>query len=212
MASWIGSNNMISPGTPFGGPQHHHNMHGPPVGVPMSRPRAIRIAICQACRQLSSSRGDEPNDNNKFHPMEAVMRQIELSRTLPMDAPPSLDEIIALCSTEGDSLNGGGELVLRKDPAAPADFAPVNAYAVRWESDQPPTENGIAFSNSGHARAVLGEIGSPMPSKTSPIAAPGFGAKIGGIGRGPGAPGAPMPGQHNPGFFQNLGAVGQGGL
>ncbi|KAF1826730.1 uncharacterized protein K489DRAFT_392795 [Dissoconium aciculare CBS 342.82] len=214
MGSWMGSNNMMSPGVPFGGPQHHHNMHGPPAGVPMSRPRAIRIAICQACRQLSS-RGEELNDT-KFHPMENVMRQIELSRTLPVDAPATLDEIIALCSTEGDSLNGGGELILRKDPATPSDHAPANAYAVRWESDQAPMENGIAFGN-GHARTGLGEIGSPMPSKSSPIAAPGFG-KMGGIGRGLNGLGAPGSGnnsvalQHPTGFFQNLGAVGQGGL
>lgn len=174
----------------------HGNMHGPPAGMPHSRPRAIRIAICQACRQLSS-RSDAAHEDG-FHDLDVVMRQIELSRALPADMPAKLDEVIELCSAEGDSLNGGGELVLRKDPAAPADNAPASAYTVRWVSDQVSPENGVPFSGGAPGRGSLGEIGSPMPSKTSPIAAPGFGKAPPGarpIGDFGGAPGGHIP-QH----------------
>ncbi|KXT00214.1 hypothetical protein AC578_7006 [Pseudocercospora eumusae] len=144
-----------------------------PAGGSMSRPLAIRIAICQACKQLSaSSRGE----GDKFHNVDVLLRQIEANRP-PLDAMPTLQEIEAICETEGDSQNGGGELSIKHNEAE-------GSYAVKWEADASTPDQ-----SRGHTG--LGEIGSPMPSKTSP--ATGFGAP--GMGRAPG----PLP---------NLGTLG----
>ena len=140
-----------------------------PTGAGLSRPLNIRLAVCHACKQLS--RGA---DSDAFHDIDTLLRQIELNRP-PLDSPPSLNEIEEICETEGDSQNGGGELSLRREG---------DRFAVKWAPD-------AATPDQGRSLAGLGEIGSPMPSKTSPSS--GFGA----------------PGQQR--GFMSLGAVGSPG-
>lgn len=159
-STW-GNNNAAFVSNGFGSiapPMHR------PAGGSISRPLAIRIAICQACKQLSAS-GRGENDN--YHNTDTLLRQIEANRP-PLDGPPTLQEIQAICETEGDSQNGGGELSIKQNESD-------GSYAVKWEPDA-----GTPDQSRGHIG--LGEIGSPMPSKTSP--ATGFGAP--GMGRAPG--------------------------
>lgn len=165
MSSWTNNANAFNVNgfAPMGPGQMHR-----PAGVGASRPLTIRLSICQACRQLSdASRGD----GNGFHSVDALLRQIDLNRPL-LDSPITIREIEEICETEGDSQNGGGELHIRKINAE-------GSLAVKWEAD-------AATPDQGRGSSGLGEIGSPMPNKSSPV--PGFGA----------------PGMRG---FQSLGAV-----
>lgn len=142
-----------------------------PVGNKLNRPLTIRIAVCQACKQLSAANHGE---GDGFYSVDVLVRQIEVNRP-PLDQPPTLREIEEICETEGDSQNGGGELRVRKEG---------ERFSVKWEPDATTPDQGRG------ALSGLGEIGSPMPSKSSPST--GFGAP--GMGR-------------NNGTFQSLGAV-----
>lgn len=167
MGGWPQNNTGFAPNGGFGsiGGAPMHN----PTGTGQSRPRNIRLAICNACRQLTNaSRGE----GDGYHKVDILLRQIEANRP-NLDSAPSLREIEEICETEGDGGNGGGELHVRKSAGG-------DGFAVKFEPDA-----GTPDHNRGPTG--LGEIGSPMPSKTQPA---GFGAP--GMGRG----------------FQSLGAVG----
>lgn len=160
-----------------------------------NRPLTIRIALCQACKQLNNaSRGE----GDGYHNVKVLLSQIAANRP-PLDSPPTLRELEEICETEGDSQNGGGELHIRRDdPATPEDSAsptgeqpsPGVGFAVKWE----PAADASTPDASRGALKGLGEIGSPLPSKTSP--AHGFGA--------PGSRATPFVGM---GGFQSMGAV-----
>ena len=149
--------------------------HLPRPGGPggLNRPLTIRLAVCQACKQLSQANRGE---GDGFHDVAILLRQIDANRP-NLDAPPSLTEIEEICETEGDAQNGGGELSLLKGG---------ETMSVKWAPD-------ATTPDQGRGLAGLGEIGSPMPSKTSPSF---------------GAPGSRAPG----GGFASLGAVGSGGF
>ena len=175
-----GMNNWTSPTSgfpanggfgPIGGAQMHR-----PSGAGQNRPLTIRLAVCQACRQLTNaSRGE----GDGYHSVDVLLRQIELNRPV-LDSSPTLREIEDICETEGDSQNGGGELHVRKDQLS-------GNFAVKWEADATTPDQA-----RGQHSSSLGEIGSPMPSKTSPA-----------MSFGP-----PGMGRASSGVLPNLGAVG----
>lgn len=168
MTSWANNNAAFASNAGFGaigGGQMHR-----PTGAGLSRPLNIRLAVCHACKQLSSANRGE---GDGYHNVDILLRQIEANRP-PLDSPPTLNEIEEICETEGDSGNGGGELSLRKEG---------DKFAVKWAPDATTPDQSRSI-------AGLGEIGSPMPNKSSPST--GFGA----------------PGQRPQVGFQSLGAVG----
>lgn len=172
MTTWSGNNNAFAANGAFGAmgvgapmPMQMHRASG--LGT-QSRPLAIRLAICQACKQMAST---NPSSDG-FHDINTLMRQMPA-----LDPPPSLREIEEICETEGDNQNGGGELSARKGPSG------GDVVAVKWAPDA-----GTPKDQGRGSHAELGEIGSPMPSRTSPA------------GIGFGAPGG------RPGTFQSLGA------
>ena len=146
MGSWMNNAAFAVNGfQPIGAPP----MRGP--GAPLSRPLSIRLAICNACRQLSS-RGE----GDGYHDVEVLLQQMQANRSMPPDfAPPSLKEIEDICETEGDSQNGGGELHVRKNEND------ATKFAVKWEAD-------AATPDQGRGHSGLSVIGSPVPSKSSP--------------------------------------------
>ncbi|KAF2764188.1 hypothetical protein EJ03DRAFT_332073 [Teratosphaeria nubilosa] len=152
----------------FGAPMHRGSIAGG------NRPLTIRVAVCNACKQLSA-RGD---GKDGYHGVDTLLQQIDVNRPM-LDSPPTLREIEEICETEGDAINGGGELYVRKSEGG-------DLTAVKWEASARTPDQG-----SG-----LGEIGSPMPGKSSP--ATGFGP-----------PGRQMG---MPGGFQSLGAIGSQGF
>lgn len=122
-----------------------------------NRPLTIRIAVCQACQRLSGG----SNGVQDFHDIGSLIRQIEVMRPA-LDSPPTMTEIELICETEGDTQNGGGELDVQRAPNG-------TIAAVRWKS------NAVAPDTA--RIGGMGEIGSPLPSKSTPaiFGAPGMG-------------------------------------
>lgn len=174
--SWNTNNVAFAANSGFGAMGPGGQMHRP-AGSSLNRPLTIRLAVCQACKQLTQANRGE---GDGYHAVEILLRQIEANRPA-LDSPPTLNEIEEICETEGDSQNGGGELHVRKDGGG-------DTFAVKWAPD-------ATTPDQGRGMAGLGEIGSPMPNKSSPSAAASFGA----------APGSRVGG------FPNLGAVGSAG-
>lgn len=166
IGSWQQNNAAFAPNSfgAIGGGQIHRPAGG-------NRPQTIRIAVCQACKHLSNANRGE---GDGFHPVEVLMRQIQTHNSNPLlaDIPPTLEEIEDICDTEGDSNNGGGELDVRRQ-------AGEKTFAVKWSPDAMTPDGGRGFGG-------LGEIGSPMPQKSSPsggyVGAPGAGRGFGSLG------------------------------
>lgn len=159
IGSWSNNNNAFASNSAFGAIGGGHVRPG---GTGVNRPLMIRLAVCQACKQLDmSSRGEIDG----YHSVDNLLHQIAGNRTT-LDPPPTLHEISEICETEGDSQNGGGELARKDGPSA-------DKFSVKWTPDAgtPDTQ--------GRGLAGLGEIGSPMPHKASPASsfgvAPGMG-------------------------------------
>jgi hypothetical protein len=174
MTGWANNNSTFATNGAFGpmgvGSQMPLQMHRPSGLGGQSRPLTIRLAICQACKQLAAT---NPSPDS-FYDINAVLRQMPA-----LHPPPSHPELEAICETEGDSQNGGGELSARKSASG------GEVVAVKWSPD-----NGAPNDHGRGSHAGLGEIGSPMPSRTTPA----------GIGF------------ERPGGFPNLGAVGSPGF
>ncbi|KAF4550849.1 Salt tolerance down-regulator-like protein [Elsinoe fawcettii] len=152
--SWGGPLGGASwPSSGFG---HISTSHRPNIA---NRPRAVRIAVCNACRHLSTP-------GNDYHDVSVVLQQIGREGTL--DAPPSLKEIEEICETEGDAHNGGGLLHVRRSGPN---------FAVKYEMEVTTPASGRPSGNA------LGEIGSPVPGNSVPAFGSGprpFGS-IGGL-------------------------------
>ncbi|EME41790.1 hypothetical protein DOTSEDRAFT_74002 [Dothistroma septosporum NZE10] len=166
MGGWMNNNAFATNGF---GPMAPGGMNSRAPGLSQPRPLTIRQEICKACRQLSNANRGE---GEGYHKVDVLLRQVE-SNHPPLDASITLQEVEDICETEGDNHNGGGELSLRRDDNGNVE--------VKWEDH-------ASTPDQGRGPTGLGEIGSPMPSKTSP--AVGFGA-----------PGMPRT-------FGSLGAVG----
>ncbi|GAB7350575.1 hypothetical protein MBLNU459_g1151t1 [Dothideomycetes sp. NU459] len=117
-----------------------------------NRPLTIRLAVCQACKQLAAR---EPTADG-YHAVDALVHVIEAGRP-PLDAPITLQEIEEICETEGDAQNGGGLLNVRHDGSTPGGFS------VKFEPD---AATPAAGGRSGPADQ--GVIGSPMPGHSMP--------------------------------------------
>ncbi|RDW86391.1 putative stress response protein Nst1 [Aspergillus mulundensis] len=134
--NWPTNNNAFGSGV-------HHRAH-------TSRPVAIRLMVIQACKQLSTMSPSKGTDG--YHDVNAVLRQVEILR--PSNEPEiSLQEMLDICDTEGNSHNGGGTFSIKS--GRPGDL-------VKFEPD---TNN----TTTGHRGSIVpGEIGSPVPSSTIP--------------------------------------------
>ncbi len=122
---------------PFGsigpGPQVMSRSHLP-------RPIAVRLMLVQACRQLSQIPGASTDG---YHPVPAVLRHLDALK-VPGDANVSMDEMLGICDTEGNSQNGGGSFEVIIDKA--------RGQVVKFVEDAP----------SQPPRGSVGEIGSPI--------------------------------------------------
>ena len=97
-----------------------------------------------------------------FIPVQNLLRQVDLLKA-PNEPPISMDEMLAICDTEGNAQNGGGSFDVRKDG--------VRGQVVKFEPDA-----GTVGRNS------VGDIGSPIQAHSQL-------ALFGGIGPGFGPPG-----------------------
>ncbi|KAG0649776.1 Stress response nst1 [Hyphodiscus hymeniophilus] len=127
MGGW---GNGPSPNSSFGGGVG-------PQSVRTTQPRgvAIRLNICRACKNLEGSTSDG------FYDVSIVKDQVA-HLTAAGDAPVSSQELLDICETEGNAMNGGGSFGIRNDGNG--------QYSIRHEVDLP------------RSVGAPGDIGSPI--------------------------------------------------
>lgn len=124
--------------------------HAPPAvqRSHLPRPIAVRLMLVQACRQLAAS-------GETFHPVHNVLGQLDMMKA-PGEPAVSMDEMLGICDTEGNSQNGGGSFEVMMDKA--------RGQVIKFTEDAAPP------------RSSVGDIGSPVPSHVQPSSFPvGFG-------------------------------------
>jgi len=128
---------------PFGaigsGPQPIPRSHLP-------RPVSVRLMLVQACRQLSNMPGGRLDG---YHPTQSVIRQVNAIKD-PSEGVVSMDEMLGICDTEGNSQNGGGsfEVIFDKTGVQVLKF-------VEEASNQPRNSVGEIRSPSlGHSQHI----------------------------------------------------------
>ncbi|EKD13176.1 uncharacterized protein L3040_002978 [Drepanopeziza brunnea f. sp. 'multigermtubi'] len=112
------------------------------VGLPQpmrpshSRPITVRLLITQACKNLEGTSPDGYFDIN------LVKREVDSINT--SDDPVSEAELLDICETEGNAVNGGGSFDVR---------AIGTTRSIRYETDALPPHRPLG---------APGEIGSPI--------------------------------------------------
>lgn len=163
---WGGFHSGISPAASWGAPGTQRPnpawsqapfgaLGGGPQPMPRShfpRPIAVRLMLVQACRQLSQTPGSSADG---YHPAQAVLRQLEMIKA-PGEPLVSMDEMLGICDTEGNSQNGGGsfEVIIDK----------TRGQVIKFVEDAP-----------GPHRGSVGEIGSPVMGHSQHIQTSPFG-------------------------------------
>jgi hypothetical protein len=128
MGGW---GNGPTPNGSFGiGPQ--------PVRTNQPRGVAVRLSICRACKNLEGSTSDGFYDAN-------IVKDQLAHLTAPGETPVTIQELLDICETEGNAVNGGGSFDIRSDGNG--------QFSIRHEADLP---------NSQRPTEVPGEIGSPI--------------------------------------------------
>ncbi|PBP16249.1 stress response protein NST1 [Diplocarpon rosae] len=102
-----------------------------------SRPVAVRLMICRACKNLQGTSQDG------FFDIKLVKEQVD-SLNPPGEQPVSERELLDICETEGNAVNGGGSFDIREDGSR---------HSIRYESDTLPPNRPLG---------APGEIGSPI--------------------------------------------------
>jgi len=157
--SWGAFNNGISAAPGWGPPGSQRPSPGwsqPPFGAigggpqpiqrsHLPRPIAVRLMLVQACRHLSAVPSASADG---YHPVQAVLRQLEALKS-PGEPPVSMDEMLGICDTEGNSQNGGGSFEVVIDSA--------RGQVVKFVED-----------TSVQPRSSVGDIGSPIPGHIQP--------------------------------------------
>ncbi|RKF73084.1 Stress response protein nst1 [Golovinomyces cichoracearum] len=102
-----------------------------------SRPVGVRLMICRACKNLE---GVTPDG---FNSISVIKEQVEQMNP-PGEQPVSEKEILDICETEGNAINGGGSFDIREEG---------NGFcSIRYENETPPHR----------PLGAPGEIGSPI--------------------------------------------------
>ena len=114
----------------------------------ISRPVSLRLTVCQACKQLSAHN----SDSDGFHELQDILRELNTIRP-PNDMPANVDEVMEIFETEGNSHNGGGYFLVKKEGPS--------RTLVKYDADGKVTQQGLAGS-------AVGEIGSPLPGHSIP--------------------------------------------
>ncbi|KAK0386988.1 hypothetical protein NLU13_5302 [Sarocladium strictum] len=166
------ANPFVSPA--FGGSASAWGVTGPPappgfhVGSPVANlatfrpaaqpPRhiAVRLMLCQACRELSASPAADPSG---FVDISVVKSHID---TLSGgDSSITEQDLLDLCDTEGSLSNGGGTFDVRRDESSSKDLIRFIPDQLNGGAPQPP------YRAVGAPPPAVGEIGSPLMSQAS---------------------------------------------
>ena len=140
-----------------------------PYSPHASRPVAIRLMVVEACKKLSATPG---TSSGGFHPAGFLLQQVEQMK--PAHEPAiSLDEMLEICDTEGNTQNGGGNFVIRNDGYHQGQSIKFEPLAASENSGVKPVGD-IGSPVAGHAN--IAHLGSLAP----------FGGNIGqSVGGGP---------------------------
>lgn len=93
--------------------------------------------LCRACKNLEGTTPDG------FFDINLVQEQVDLINP-PGDQPVSEKELLDICETEGNAINGGGSFDIREDGGN---------HSIRFENDILPPHRPVG---------APGEIGSPI--------------------------------------------------
>ena len=121
------------PQQPFGGPLMSRPKTMTRSHLP--RPIAVRLMLVEACRQLSLS-------GETFHSVQHVLVQLQMLQA-PGEPHISMEEMLGICDTEGNSQNGGGSFEIMMDKN--------RGQVIKYTED-----NALP-------RGSVGDIGSPLP-------------------------------------------------
>jgi hypothetical protein len=152
----FGTSSLPGPGFLGGWPGGPVNGSFGPLGgaapIRSSQPRsvAVRLMICRACKNLEGSTPDG------FYDINAIRDQLEHLNP-PGEQPVLEKELLDICETEGNSINGGGSFDIRRDG---------NGHcSIRFENDIIPGHRPVG---------APGEIGSPIVGGGGLSRPPGF--------------------------------------
>lgn len=134
------TNHFSGPGWPTNYP--FSPLGGPPRGLG-SRALTIRQLVVQACTKLTAR--PTPNSRGGYHNVQDVLREVIAAKP-PSENPISMDEMLEICDTEGNTQNGGGTLKIEFHGHAP--------MYVKFEP-------GRSMSMGMGGGMGLGDIGSP---------------------------------------------------
>lgn len=123
-----------------------------PLRSSHSRPITVRLLLTQACKNLD---GTSPDG---FIDVKLVKKEVDSINQ--SDDPVTESELLDICETEGNAVNGGGSFDVRGD-------GPTRS--IRYQIDAPPPHRPLG---------APGEIGSPIMANNSisrfPAPPPGF--------------------------------------
>ncbi|CAD6446722.1 2d150ccf-d702-4181-87ea-72db8da9a262 [Sclerotinia trifoliorum] len=136
-----------------------NNSFGMPPYFRPSQPRsvAVRLMICMACQNLQTSTPDGWLD------IDSIKNEVALLNP-PREEPVSERELLDICDTEGNQMNGGGTFEIRHSNGK---------SQIHYVSDSTP--------HDFRAVGAPGEIGSPISGGASRNPGPPGRAPIGGF-------------------------------
>ena len=118
-----------------------------------SRLVTLRLLVCQACKILSHGSMEGIPSGFGYHSVHDVLKHIETAK--PESGGVQMPEFLAVCETEGNTINGGGMLVVQEERS--------RGTCVKWVPEILPG-NGRMYGGSGP-----GEIGSPVVGSAMPF-------------------------------------------
>ncbi|CZR61835.1 related to Stress response protein nst1 [Phialocephala subalpina] len=121
---------------------------GPVNRPPQARPVMVRLMLCRACKNLDGSTPDG------FYDVKIVKDGVD-HLSPPGEPPVTEQELLEICETEGNAMNGGGSFDVR-------DNGDGHVF-IRHEDDLPTSHRTVG---------APGEIGSPIVGGVSRFTGP----------------------------------------
>ena len=118
-------------------------MSGPPRPSG-SRAVTIRLLVCQACNKLTAH--PPQTSRGGYHNVQDVLRTVDVMKP-SHEGPISMEEMLDICDTEGNTQNGGGSFKIDA-------HGPVGMY--------------VKFEPGRSTSMSMGEIGSPVTGGAMP--------------------------------------------
>jgi hypothetical protein len=143
--------NFMGAGYPFGSANSSFGAVGGSQNMRSSQPHgrsvAVRLALCRACKHFDGSTPDG------WIELELIKDQVNYMAF--EEGLVSEKELLDICETEGNAVNGGGSFEVRKDEN--------DHFSIRYESDLAPHHRPLG---------APGQIGSPVVGRGMAFSGP----------------------------------------